>query len=212
MKQLCIVMLLGISVFANNFDKAVEDYNKGAYIKAMDTFYALAKEGDDKAQFNVAMMYAQGQGLKADIAGAMHWYEKSAKQNNAQAAYNLAQIYHTKGENDPHAYEKARYWYEKAVEGDVKEAYNNLASFYLKGKGGVQKDIQKAFKLFEKAANFGDSEAQVNVALFYAWGDGVKHDKMKAYENLKKALSAGQSEASEYLDKLCEESAWVCKD
>ena len=46
----------------------------------------------------------------------------------------------------------------------------------------------------------------------YAWGENIMHDKLKAYENLKAALHAGKSEASEYLDKLCRESAWVCKD
>jgi hypothetical protein len=35
---------------------------------------------------------------------------------------------------------------------------------------------------------------------------------MKAYDNFKKALIAGKSEASEYLDRLCSESAWVCED
>jgi hypothetical protein len=35
---------------------------------------------------------------------------------------------------------------------------------------------------------------------------------MKAYENLKKALSSGRTEASEYIGKLCKEKAWVCKD
>jgi len=211
MKQLYMVILLGISVFANNFDKAVEDYNQGAYIKAMDAFLVLAKKGDDKAQFNIAMMYAEGKGVKINIVEATHWYEKSAKQKNAQAAYNLAKIYYAKGERDSHAYIKAKYWYERALEGNIKEAYNNLASIYLEGKG-VQKNIQKAFKLFKKAADLGDSMAQVNVGLLYAWGEDISHNKMKAYENFKKALNAGKSQASEYLDKLCEESAWVCKD
>ena len=58
----------------------------------------------------------------------------------------------------------------------------------------------------------GDAAAQVNVAVLYAWGEDTVHDKMKAYENLRKALKSGKSEASSYIDKLCEESAWVCKD
>jgi TPR repeat protein len=77
---------------------------------------------------------------------------------------------------------------------------------------GVEKNPQKALELFEKAASSGNSAAQVNAAVLYAWGEGVRHDKMKAYENLKKALKSGQSEASEHLDKLCKESAWVCQD
>jgi len=211
MRNIGVFMMVMVSMFANDFDEAVTDYNKGAYIKALNTFYVLAKKGDDKAQYNVAMMYAKGQGLKADRSEAMHWYEKAAKQGNAEAQYNLAQIYHHLGKEDAHAYEKAKYWYEKAAENGMMQAYNNLASFYMEGTG-VDKNEKKAFELFKKAANMGDSAAQVNVAVLYAWGENRVHDKMKAYENLKKALNAGKSEASGYLDKLCEESAWVCKD
>jgi len=46
----------------------------------------------------------------------------------------------------------------------------------------------------------------------YAWGEDIPNDKMKAYDNFKKALNAGKSEASQYLDRLCKESAWVCKN
>ena len=212
MRAVLVGLCLTLNLWANTFDQAVQDYNAGSYIKALNSFYVLAKKGDIEAQFNVGMIYAEGKGVKADIAEAMRWYEKSAKQGNGAAQYNLAQLYYEKGQKDePHAYEKAKYWYEKAIENNVKEAYNNLAALYMHGLG-VEQNEQKAFELFAKAAQLGDSEAQVNLAVMYAWGKDIKHDKMKAYENLKKALRNGKSEASEYLDKLCKESAWVCKD
>jgi len=204
-------MIVALSVSAGNFENAVEDYEKGAFIKALNAFYVLAKNGDAQAQFNVAMMYENGKGLKANQGEAMYWYEKAAKQDNAAAQYNLAKLYHASAQTDAFAYKKAKYWYEKASKNGMMQAHNNLASLYMEGKG-VPKDEKKAFELFEKAANMGDAAAQVNVAVLYAWGSDTVHDKMKAYENLKKALNAGKSEASAYLDRLCEESAWVCKD
>lgn len=211
MKFIIVFIITTISLIADDFNQAVEDYNKGAYIKALNTFYTLAKEGDAKAQYNVGLIYANGKGTTKDLPKAQKWYEKAASQGSGPAQYNLAQMYHVAAQNDTHAYEKAKYWYEKAVESGVMQAHNNLASLYMEGKG-VKKDQKKAFELFQKAASMGESTAQVNVAVLYAWGDGVTHDKMKAYENLKKALIAGQSEASGYLDKLCTESAWVCQD
>jgi TPR repeat protein len=212
MRIVLVGLCLTLSLWSNTFEQAVKDYNAGSYIKALNSFYALAKKGDVEAQFNVGMIYANGKGVKADISEAMRWYEKAAKQESGASQYNLAQIYYLKGQQgESHAYEKAKYWYEKAIINKVKEAYNNLASLYMDGLG-VEKDETKAFELFAQAAELGDSEAQINVAVMYAWGEGVKHDKMKAYENLKKALKEGKSEASEYLDKLCKESAWVCKD
>ncbi len=212
MRTVFIGLCLTLNLWSNTFDEAVKDYNAGSYIKALNSFYALAKQGDAEAQFNVGMIYANGKGVKADLSEAMRWYEKAAKQENGAAQYNLAQIYYKKAqEGEPHAYEKAKYWYEKAINNHVKEAYNNLAALYMNGLG-VEVNEKKAFELFAKAADLGDSEAQVNVAVMYAWGKNIKHDKMKAYENLKKALKDGKSEASEYLDKLCKESAWVCQD
>jgi TPR repeat protein len=206
-----ILLLLGTQLSATNFKEAVADYNKGAYIQALNGFFVLAKEGNVLAQHNTALMYALGKGAKKDMSKAIKWYEKAAKQDYAIAAYNLAQIYHVRGSRNPHDYEKARFWYEKAIKGDIKEAYNNLATFYLEGIN-VPKDTQKALKLLEKSAALGDAYGQINVAILYAWGEGIINNKMKAYENLKKALSAGKNEASGYLDKLCKESAWVCKD
>ena len=212
MRKIILWICFGAMLWSNEFDQAVKDYKNSSYIKALNSFYVLAKKGDAEAQFNVGMIYENGKGVKVDLVEAIRWYEKSAKQGKGAAQYNLAQIYYEKGrQSEPHAYEKAKYWYEKAIEREVKEAYNNLAVLYMKGLG-VKKNEQKAFELFSKAAELGDNKAQVNVAVMYAWGKDVKHDKMKAYENLKKALKNGQSEASEYLDRLCKESEWVCKD
>ena len=91
------------------------------------------------------------------------------------------------------------------------QSYNNLAALYLEGKN-VPHNNKKAFELFKKAADKGDANAQINVAVMYAWGEDIPNDKMKAYDNFKKALNAGKIEASQYLDRLCKESAWVCKN
>jgi TPR repeat protein len=204
MKVLSIFIIATVTLFANDFNQAVEDYNNGGYIKALNTFYSLAKKDDAKAQFNVGLIYANGKGVQKDLSEAKKWYEKAAKQGNGPAQYNLALLYHAAGETDAHGYEKA-------VEAGIIQAYNNLAALYMEGKG-VKQDQQKAFELFQKAASMGNSSAQVNVAVLYAWGEGITHDKMKAYDNFKKALISGKSEASEYLDRLCSESAWVCQD
>ena len=211
MKKTLIALVLTAGLCANDFGQAVEEYKSGNYIQALNIFYALAKKDDVRAQYNVALIYANGLGVEQDLPQAELWYERAAKQGNASAQYNLAQLCHAKGAKDPHAYEKAKYWYDKSVNAGVKEAYNNLGSLYLNGQG-VKKDEQKAFRFFQKGARKGDEAAKVNVAVLYAWGESVTHDKMKAYEYLKSALKAGKSEASGYLDKLCNESAWVCKD
>jgi len=205
------VAVLSIGLWANEFNIAVTEYNQGNYIKALDAFYVLAKEGDPKAQFNVGLIYANGKGVAKDNYQAMVWYKKAAEQGNTAAQYNLAKLISQKpGKEDTRAQEKVKYWYEKAAEGGQKEAVNDLALLYLKGKG-VKKNERKAFELFKKAAKMGDSAAQINVALMYAWSEDVPNNKMKAYRNLKQALSQGREEASALLEQLCEESSWACQ-
>ena len=211
MKKIFILVVLSMGLCASDFNQAVEDYKSGNYIKALNTFYALAKEDDAKAQYNVGLLYANGLGVQKDLVEAQQWYERAAKQGNGAAQYNLAQIYHLEGRKDIHAYEKAKYWYEKAIEAGINEAYNNLGALYLEGLG-LEKNEQKAFELCKIGSEKGDNAAKVNMAVLYAWGESVSHDKMKAYESLKNALKSGKSEAGDYLDKLCQESAWVCKN
>jgi TPR repeat protein len=205
------IMVLATGVWASEFDVAVTEYNQGNYIKALDAFYTLAKEGDPKAQFNVGLIYANGKGVNKDTYQAMEWYKKAAEQGNTAAQYNLAKLIAQRPDKeDPRARKRVKYWYEKAAEGGQKEAINDLALLYLKGEG-VEKNELKAFELFKKAAEMGDGAAQINVALIYAWGEGLPNDKIKAYKNLKKALSQGRTEASSYLEQLCKESSWACQ-
>lgn len=212
MKRLLVGVLFVLTILkAGTFDDALDAYNKQNYIEALNLFYVVAQEGDAKAQYNVALMYENGQGVTKDLRQAKKWYEKAAKNGNAKAAYNLARLYHSLDGKQPHAIDMAKYWYEKAIEGGITEAYNNLATLYLEGKG-VPKDNQKALELLEKAAKANNPQAQFNLGVLYGWGEGIQKDKLKSYENLTKAIKNGVSKAGDYLDRLCKESAWVCKN
>lgn len=52
----------------------------------------MAHIGNAEAQFKLAEMYAQGQGVKADPVQARHWYETSAAQGYAPAQRKLAAL------------------------------------------------------------------------------------------------------------------------
>lgn len=48
-----------------------------------------ANAGDDKAQVNLGVMYAKGEGVPKDYKQAMSWYSKAADQGDAIAQFNL---------------------------------------------------------------------------------------------------------------------------
>ena len=55
--------------------------------------HKAAKKELASAQFNLAVMYFQGTGVKQDDFKASRWYRNAANQNYALAQYNLALLY-----------------------------------------------------------------------------------------------------------------------
>ena len=49
--------------------------------------------GDAKALFEIGSRYAEGRGVKADMAKAAEWYEKSAELGFAPAQYRIGNLY-----------------------------------------------------------------------------------------------------------------------
>ena len=72
-----------------------------------DDLLELAEQGDANAQFNLGVMYSNGQGVPENDKTAVMWYTKAAEQGFANAQGNLGFMYATgQGvpENDVNAY------------------------------------------------------------------------------------------------------------
>ena len=54
---------------------------------------ALAEQGDVEAQFYVAIMYDNGEGVPKNDKTAVKWYTKAAEQGYAKAQSNLGLLY-----------------------------------------------------------------------------------------------------------------------
>ncbi len=91
---------------------------------------AKAEAGDPKAQNNLGVLYANGQGVPKDYAKAAHWYRLAANQGNAFAQYDLGVLYAT-GQGVPKDYGKAAHWYRLAANQGFASAQNNLGVLYL---------------------------------------------------------------------------------
>lgn len=214
MKKIIIsALLIGSFAFGTEMKNGIAEYDKGNYAKAYKIFYALAKNGDPKAQYNIALMSLSGKGTKIDHEEAISWYTKAAEHNHAPSQYSLGYMYQKQAKKNPSLINQAKYWYTQAMTNDIKEAYTNMAFLYYNGYGKeIPKDVPKAIVLLNKAALMGDANAQLNLAIIYGWKNDVPNDKQKTYKYLKQALSHGKSEANIYLDILCKESVWACKE
>ncbi len=97
------------SVLAADFQKGVGAYIKGDFQTAQEEFRPLAEQGDADAQYNLGLMYANGEGVAEDDTQAVYWYRKAAEQGDADAQFNLGFMY-ANGEGVAEDYILAYVW------------------------------------------------------------------------------------------------------
>ena len=61
----------------------------------LDAVRQAAEQGDAAAQYNLGLMYANGEGVPKDDAEAVKWYRLAAEQGDANAQYGLGFMYAT---------------------------------------------------------------------------------------------------------------------
>ena len=119
--------------------KAGEDaYHRGDYATAIRELRPLAEQGLAAAQFNLGLLYGNGQGVPKDDAQARQWYEKAAVQGHAEAQVNLGILlmYARGGQQD---YKMAVYYLRLSANQGNDLAQRKLGLMYERG-DGVQQD------------------------------------------------------------------------
>jgi uncharacterized protein len=99
------VLLLTAPAWAD-FDDGLAAYNRGDYETAFEEWLPLAELGDADAQFNLAVMYDDGEGVPVNDAEAVKWYRLAAEQGHTKAQTNLGVMYYY-GEGVPVNYVQA---------------------------------------------------------------------------------------------------------
>jgi hypothetical protein len=82
---LCLALL---PLHAATVDDGFDATRHGDYSSALEFWQERASSGDAQAQFNLALMYHGGLGVKPDESQALQWYQKAA-----QNGYPWAQEY-----------------------------------------------------------------------------------------------------------------------
>jgi uncharacterized protein len=122
-----------------------------------------AELGDTKAQFQLGLMYAKGEGVTKDKHKALEWCTRSAEQGNPEAQLNLGIIY-ANGDSVAKDKKKAFAWFTKAAKQGLAEAQLNMGLCYVNGEGvGLNK--MEAYKWWLKSAQQGNKTAQENIGL-----------------------------------------------
>ena len=106
-----------------------------------DAVKKAAEQGHAAAQFNLGVMYDNGDGVPEDDAEAVRWYHQAAEQGLALAQSNLGVMYEN-GEGVPEDDAEAVRWYHQAAEQGYADAQFNLGVMYANGEGVPEDDIQ----------------------------------------------------------------------
>lgn len=145
--------LIATPALAVSIQEAVAIYERGDYPAAMKAFRALADQGNANAQFNIAVMYEQGQGVTRDLAQAFKWYRLAAAQGFPQAQATVAMMY-DKGSGVERNPVEAVKWFKLAAGQGNFIAQAALGSKYLFGRD-VPVDYVRAYMWFSFASAAG---------------------------------------------------------
>jgi TPR repeat protein len=102
-----------------------------------------ADAGDSIAQYEMALRYADGEGVPQNYRDAMAWFSKAAANGNDKAEWKLGLGY-IKGIGVPHDERKAAVWFKRAANYGNIRAQSALSDLYLNGRG-VPRDYVRAY-------------------------------------------------------------------
>jgi TPR repeat protein len=170
---------LSLAAEAQTLTEAKTAIDAGDYAKAAQIYQELAAQGDAKAQYNLGLMYASGDGVAADQQQALNWFRQAAEQGLAEAQYRLGVIYF-RDDIVPIDYGEAIKWYRRAAEQGHAQSQLNLGVIYFGG-AVVPQDYGQAVRWYELAAMQGNTEAQYNLGNMYLRADGVPQDLVRGH-------------------------------
>ncbi|MCH7571038.1 MAG: sel1 repeat family protein [Deltaproteobacteria bacterium] len=105
----------------SSYQKGFGAYERGNYDTALKEWRPLAKQGLSQAQYNLGLMYAEGEGVAQDYQEAVRWYRLAAEQGHASGQFSLGAMY-IAGHGVPKDYVLAHMWMNMAAAKGVKKA------------------------------------------------------------------------------------------
>jgi TPR repeat protein len=162
--------------------------------EVFDLYARSAELGNAIAQYNLAMMYSNGESVYVDYQQAVYWFKKSAEQEFAPAQYRLGEMYYFEKGGLSRNLVKAVELFNEAAEQHDPDALMNLAM--LAGTGeGVPHDTEKAFFWIREALQNGNESALDYQKMLMASVDGrFTADQQKRFW-IEKAAELGIREA-----------------
>lgn len=157
----------------------------------------LAEQGDINAQYEVALMFAKGLGVKKNTNKAIKWYKEAAKQGHPEASFNLGIIYY-KGKGVLQDKTKALKWFKKSAAQGHDKSQINLGHFYANEKG----DFVNAYLWTLMAIKQQDANDKIKLK-------ALRNTDNESFEIMERMLEENRNKAKKnlhiYIKKLTKE-------
>ena len=165
MVKLCflILIILSSTTFANDRLKGYQALEDQDYKKALYNLSYDASLGDDKAQYNLGIMYKKGLGVPVNDNEAFSWFFLSANQGNILANYALGHSY-LKGSGIKQNYKLALKAFKYAALREHPTSRLIIGNMYYQGQG-VRVNFSKAFLWWSLAEDLNIDGAGQNIEM-----------------------------------------------
>ncbi|MEG0619395.1 MAG: tetratricopeptide repeat protein [Bacilli bacterium] len=167
----CFYLLLCQPCLANNY------FNQNL---------SYAERGFPEAQYNLGIMYENGEYVELDYKKAYFWYLKAANQGDVKSQYAVGTLFDY-GDGVKQDYNQAVNWYEIAATNGCANAQYAVGFAFEKGEGR-KKNFSEAIKWYKKSAQQGDPSSMRALSRIYTKGLGVKPNTNTAKEWLNKSV------------------------
>ena len=88
-----LLVQFGTSALGADFARGLDAYQRGDFATALDEWTPLAHQGNASAQYNLGVMYKNGDDVIRDYNAAINWYILAAEQGHVDAQFKLGLMY-----------------------------------------------------------------------------------------------------------------------
>lgn len=162
---LLLLLVLSAKAWADRVDDGLDAYREGDYELAFEQWAAAAEQDDPVGQYNLAVLYYNGDGVETNYKKAHQWFLRSAKQGYADAQYDLGTMYML-GEGTNQDYAVGLTWLRKSADQQYGPAMLELGKAYHHGTG-LRQHLPSALRWYYQGQDAGADDAEELIEALY---------------------------------------------
>ncbi|MCQ2071230.1 MAG: hypothetical protein MJZ68_08875, partial [archaeon] len=207
MEQMCnrAIWIEGGRICADGSPRTVCAQYQNRMSESPEIVYDLAESGVPEAQYRLALMYRDGDGMPRDPEKYEEWARRASEQGNVQAQVEYAEILLRK---DPKS-EEAVSLYRLAAEGGNNTARLKLSMMLGSDTDRERAEVLEVFRRLAEKGNAFDCYRYADLLLKSAWTDD---DRKEAFGWFSKAAEGGNADAMYQAAIMCRDGNGTPRD